>query len=383
MATVILDRVTKSFKDRRKEVRAVNELSLRIAERELLVLVGPSGCGKTTTLRIIAGLEELTSGSVCIGGRDVSRLAPQERDVAMVFQNYALYPHMSVYKNIAFGLRMRRVPKNEIQRRTGEAAALLGIAHLLERKPSNLSGGERQRVALARAIVRKPNVFLLDEPLSNLDARQRVHTRTELKALQRRVQTTMIYVTHDQEEAMTLGDRTVVLNAGVAQQCGEPLEIYNRPANRFVAWFMGAPAMNLLEGTIEGNGGVGLFACKLGRLNLPTQLWSELRPHDGRGVVLGFRAEHARVTQAGGAKPDDRLSTPSGGLAAVRDMTVRVVEPLGHTTLLHLSSPGGASVVVAHPPECAPSIGQRIGIAIEMARGHFFSADEAGLRING
>src|SRR3989304_3391716 len=253
MAGVTLEQVTRTFRTRKGEVRAVDDLSLSVGDGEFIVLVGPSGCGKTTTLRLIAGLEELTTGTIRIGDRVVNRVAPKDRDVAMVFQNYALYPHMTVYKNMAFGLKMRRVPRKDILRKVGEVAGKLGLTHLLERKPASLSGGECQRVAVGRAIGRKPQGFLFDEPLSNLDAGLRTQMRTELKDLHRELRTTVVYVTHDQEEAMTLGDRLVVLKEGVVQQCGTPLEVYNRPANRFVAGFIGTPPMNFFDGRLECN----------------------------------------------------------------------------------------------------------------------------------
>src|SRR3989304_1842028 len=265
MAGVTLEQVTRTFRTRKGEVRAVDDLSLSVGDGEFIVLVGPSGCGKTTTLRLIAGLEELTAGAIRIGDREVNNVPPKDRDVAMVFQNYALYPHMTVFKNMAFGLKMRRVPNAEIIRMVGETAAKLGLTHLLDRKPSALSGGERQRVAVGRAIARKPQVFLFDEPLSNLDAKLRIQMRTELKDLHRELRTTVVYVTHDQEEAMTLGDRMAVLREGVIQQCGPPLEVYNRPANRFVAGFVGTPLMNFFEGRLECNGDAVCFIARVGR----------------------------------------------------------------------------------------------------------------------
>src|SRR5881398_2846321 len=253
MATVTYDHVTKKF----GEVTAVDDLNIAVRDGEFLVLVGPSGCGKTTALRMLAGLEEQTSGNIMIGERVVNDVAPKDRDIAMVFQNYALYPHMSVYDNMAFGLKMRKFPKPEIQKRVQDAAEILGIQELLKRKPRQLSGGQRQRVAVGRAIVRHPQVFLFDEPLSNLDAKLRVQMRVELKKLHDRLGTTAIYVTHDQVEAMTLGDRVVVMKDGLVQQVGEPLELYNEPANLFVAGFLGSPAMNFAPVQIsETNGGL-------------------------------------------------------------------------------------------------------------------------------
>src|SRR5213595_3100949 len=251
MAQVVLKDLNKKY----DEVHAVKDVNLTIRDKEFMVLVGPSGCGKTTTLRMVAGLEEITAGEIAIGDRIVNDLPPKDRDIAMVFQNYALYPHMTVYDNMAFGLKMRKFPKPEIEKRVKDAAEILGIQDLLKRKPRQLSGGQRQRVAVGRAIVRHPQVFLFDEPLSNLDAKLRVQMRVELKRLHERLETTAIYVTHDQVEAMTLGDRVVVMKDGVVQQVGEPLELYDRPANRFVAGFIGSPAMNFAEVTIGSTGG--------------------------------------------------------------------------------------------------------------------------------
>src|ERR1700693_5694427 len=255
MAQVVLKELNKKY----DEVHAVKDVNLTIRDKEFMVLVGPSGCGKTTTLRMVAGLEEITSGEIAIGDRVVNDLPPKDRDIAMVFQNYALYPHMSVYDNMAFGLKMRKFPKPEIQKRVQDAAEILGIQELLKRKPRQLSGGQRQRVAGGRAIVRHPQVFLFDEPLSNLDAKLRVQMRVELKRLHERLETTAIYVTHDQVEAMTLGSRVVVMKDGWVQQVGEPLEIYGRPANKFVAGFIGSPAMNFAHVRVGGAHG-GVFA---------------------------------------------------------------------------------------------------------------------------
>ncbi|MGH7404228.1 MAG: ABC transporter ATP-binding protein, partial [Candidatus Rokuibacteriota bacterium] len=253
MAQVVLKDLNKKY----DEVHAVKDVNLTIRDKEFMVFVGPSGCGKTTTLRMVAGLEEITGGEISIGDRVVNDLPPKDRDIAMVFQNYALYPHMSVYDNMAFGLKMRKFPKTEIAKRVQDAAEILGIQELLKRKPRQLSGGQRQRVAVGRAIVRHPQVFLFDEPLSNLDAKLRVQMRVELKRLHERLETTAIYVTHDQVEAMTLGSRVVVMKDGWVQQVGEPLEIYSRPANKFVAGFIGSPAMNFLPVTIsEANGAI-------------------------------------------------------------------------------------------------------------------------------
>src|ERR1700757_4730333 len=273
------------------EVHAVIDVNLDIRDQEFVVLVGPSGCGKTTTLRMVAGLESITGGQISIDGKVVNELPPMDRDIAMVFQNYALYPHMSVYDNMAFGLKMRKFPKAEIQKRVKDAAEILGIHDLLKRKPRQLSGGQRQRVAVGRAIVRHPQVFLFDEPLSNLDAKLRVQMRVELKRLHDRLETTAIYVTHDQVEAMTLGDRVVVMRDGMVQQEGAPLELYEHPANRFVAGFIGSPAMNFIAVTITASGDA-LWAEAPGlRVRVPPPKAQALRRYSGQRVILGLRPE--------------------------------------------------------------------------------------------
>src|SRR5499426_825154 len=307
MAQVVLKDLNKKF----DEVDAVKDVNLTIRDKEFMVFVGPSGCGKTTTLRMVAGLEEITSGEISIGDRVVNDLPPKDRDIAMVFQNYALYPHMSVYDNMAFGLKMRKFPKAEI----------VGIQDLLKRKPRQLSGGQRQRVAVGRAIVRHPQVFLFDEPLSNLDAKLRVQMRVELKRLHDRLETTAIYVTHDQVEAMTLGDRVVVMKDGWIQQVGEPLELYTKPANRFVAGFIGSPAMNFVDVSIQGSDG-SLSAQGTGlKLGIPTTLASRITAYKGQRVTLGIRPEDLHL--AGGADQ----------APYVFDAVVDVVEPLGSEIL--------------------------------------------------
>src|SRR5690242_17445241 len=284
MAKVLLRDLNKSYDG---GVHAVKNVNLEIRDHEFVVLVGPSGCGKTTTLRMVAGLEDITSGEISIDGKVVNNLAPMDRDIAMVFQNYALYPHMSVYQNMAFGLRMRKFERPEIDRRVKQAADVLGIHALLERRPRQLSGGQRQRVALGRAIVRNPRVFLFDEPLSNLDAALRVQMRVELKRLHERLETTAVYVTHDQVEAMTLGDRVVVMKDGWVQQVGEPLEIYSRPANKFVAGFIGSPAMNFIPTTINETNGA-LYAETAGlRIKVPAERAAALKAYKGQTVTLG------------------------------------------------------------------------------------------------
>src|SRR5262250_1269015 len=363
MARVLLRNLNKMFDG----VHAVRDVNLEIRDKEFVVLVGPSGCGKTTTLRMVAGLESITSGDVLIGDTTVNNLPPMDRDIAMVFQNYALYPHMTVYDNMAFGLKMRKFERTEIGTRVQVAAEILGIQNLLKRKPRQLSGGQRQRVALGRAIVRHPQLFLFDEPLSNLDAKLRVQMRVELKRLHERLETTAIYVTHDQVEAMTLGDRVVVMKDGVVQQVGEPLELYGNPANRFVAGFIGSPAMNFAEVTIAESGG-GLWAETAGiRVRIPSARVGALRPHTGKRATLGVRPEALRI--ANGSDPADYVC----------EATVDVVEPLGSEILLNLTA--GANEFVARvDPAVTVKTHERVRLAFDPARLHFFDhATESAL----
>ncbi len=355
MAQVLMRDLNKKF----DEVHAVKDVNLHIRDKEFVVLVGPSGCGKSTTLRMVAGLEEITSGEIVIGDRVVNDLPPKDRDIAMVFQNYALYPHMTVYDNMAFGLRMRKFPKAEIQRRVQEAAEILGIQELLKRKPRQLSGGQRQRVAVGRAIVRHPQVFLFDEPLSNLDAKLRVQMRVELKRLHDRLETTAIYVTHDQVEAMTLGDRVVVMRDGRIQQVGEPLELYSRPANRFVAGFIGSPAMNFADVAVaESNG--SLWAENAGlRIRVAGEQALRLRRYLGQRVTLGVRPEDLRIATA-----EDPADT-------VFDSVVEVVEPLGAEMLLDVRA-GVNTMVVRVDPGVRVKVHEKVRLAVEPARLHFF-----------
>ena len=354
MARVELKQVTKVFDD----VIAVKSADIVIQDREFIVLVGPSGCGKSTLLRMIAGLEDISSGELLIDGQVVNQLPPKDRDIAMVFQNYALYPHMSVYENMAFGLKLRRMDKAEIDRRVREAADVLDIGHLLNRKPKALSGGQRQRVAVGRAIVRKPKVFLFDEPLSNLDAKLRVQMRTEIARLHNRLQTTMIYVTHDQVEAMTMGDRIVVLRDGQIQQIDTPLQLYRQPKNRFVAGFIGSPAMNFLLGKIE-NGDRLCFAASDLRLPLPEGAAERLTGSVGRTVYLGIRPEHIRC-----------LSPDSDGIPTQID----VVETMGNETFIYAKV--GEEVVTARiAPQDGLHAGSRCRLVFDLHQAHFFSAE--------
>ena len=317
MASVTLDNVTKRF----GEVVAVRNLRLEIEDQEFLVLVGPSGCGKSTTLRLIAGLEELSAGNIYIGDRVVNDVAPKDRDIAMVFQSYALYPHMSVYDNLAFGLRLRKTAKAEITRRVQEAAELLAIGELLDRKPKELSGGQRQRVALGRAIVREPKAFLMDEPLSNLDAKLRVQTRAELIRLHERLQTTVIYVTHDQTEAMTMGSRIAVLRDGVLQQCGSPQGVYDHPANMFVAGFIGSPSMNFFDAKVTGTADdLKIEAFEGQPLDVPPDRRQAYAPYIGQDVIFGVRPEDLWTPQFA----PDRTTKDQ-----LIKSTVDVFEPLG------------------------------------------------------
>ena len=357
MAQVVLKDLNKKY----DEVHAVKDVNLTIRDKEFMVLVGPSGCGKTTTLRMVAGLEEITAGEIAIGDRVVNDLPPKDRDIAMVFQNYALYPHMSVYDNMAFGLKMRKFPKAEIGKRVQDAAEILGIQDLLKRKPRQLSGGQRQRVAVGRAIVRHPQVFLFDEPLSNLDAKLRVQMRVELKKLHLRLGTTAVYVTHDQVEAMTLGDRVVVMKEGVVQQVGEPLALYNEPANKFVAGFIGSPSMNFATVTVtDGN---GRLLAKNGGLEIevPSPHAERLRPRIGEQLTLGVRPEDLHV--ASGRDPEG-LTFPC---------RVEVVEQLGSEILLDVRV-GEETMVAAVEPTTRTKVQELLRLAVNPDRLHFFDA---------
>jgi len=358
MAQVVLENLTKVFAG---NVAAVNDVSLTVADREFLVLVGPSGCGKTTTLRMIAGLEEATRGTICIGDRVVNDVAPKDRDIAMVFQNYALYPHMTAYRNMAFGLKLRGCGRREIDERVREAADILGLTDLLGRKPRALSGGQRQRVALGRAIVRKPQVFLFDEPLSNLDARRRVEMRAELKRLHRRLETTVVYVTHDQVEAMTLGERIAVMNEGVIQQVARPLDLYDGPANRFVAGFVGTPPMNFFDGAVRLRAAGPVFDAGSFSLPLAPAPGAAADQIEGRRVALGVRPEH--LTLAGA----DASVT---GLPVI-PATVSVVEQRGDAQLVHLAS-GAHTFVARAEAHARVEVGAGVAVTLDPAEIHVF-----------
>jgi multiple sugar transport system ATP-binding protein len=357
MAQVLLKNLNKKY----DEVHAVKDVNLHIRDKEFMVLVGPSGCGKSTTLRMVAGLEEITGGEIVIGERVVNDLPPKDRDIAMVFQNYALYPHMTVYDNMAFGLKMRKFPKAEIAKRVQDAAEILGIQELLRRKPRQLSGGQRQRVAVGRAIVRHPQVFLFDEPLSNLDAKLRVQMRVELKRLHDRLETTAIYVTHDQVEAMTLGDRVVVMKDGWIQQVGEPMELYGKPANRFVAGFIGSPAMNFADVTINETGGALVAEAPAFRIHIPPAQLASLKPYKGQRVTLGVRPEDLHVA-AGGDSPQHTI-----------DAVVDVVEPLGSEILLDVKA-GTSTLVARVEPTVRAKVHEHVRLAMNPERLHFFDS---------
>jgi multiple sugar transport system ATP-binding protein len=357
MAEVIVRKLNKKF----DLTHVVKDVDLQIHDKEFVVFVGPSGCGKTTTLRMIAGLEAITSGDILIDDTIVNDVPPMDRDIAMVFQNYALYPHMSVAGNMAFGLKMRKFEKSEIESRIKRAADILGIGDLLHRKPRQLSGGQRQRVALGRAIVRDPKVFLFDEPLSNLDAKLRVQMRVELKKLHERLGTTAIYVTHDQVEAMTLGDRVVVMKDGLVQQVGEPLELYNTPANRFVAGFIGSPAMNFADVTLAASDGKVWAEAPGLRIGLPEPVAHRVNGRNGGKATVGIRPEDIHI--AGPADPADLCF----------DVEVEVVEQLGSEILLD-TRVGNSTFVASVDPTLRTRVHDRLKLAMNPARLHLFDA---------
>jgi len=360
MASVTYDHVTKEF----GSVVAVNDLDFKIDDREFLVFVGPSGCGKTTALRLLAGLEEITKGRILIGDRVVNDVPPKDRDIAMVFQSYALYPHLSVYDNLAFGLKLRKTPKDEIKRRVNEAAEILGIGDLLDRKPRQLSGGQRQRVAVGRAIVREPKVFLFDEPLSNLDAKLRVAMRTEISKLHHRLQTTFIYVTHDQMEAMTMATRIAVVNKGMLQQLDTPQMLYDHPANMFVAGFIGSPAMNFFKANLRKDGKKLIVDSGEFAVTLPEGRVEKAQAYVGKPVVLGIRPEDIYNPKF----------TPPGIHAENVEAKVDVTELMGNEIFMYLAC--GSNIFVARvDPRTDFRIGDKVQVAFNMDKCHLFDPE--------
>ena len=367
MATVTFDHATRIYPGNDRP--SVDQLNLEIADGEFLVLVGPSGCGKSTSLRMLAGLEDVNSGRILIGDKDVTDVQPKDRDIAMVFQNYALYPHMSVHDNMGFALKIAGTPKAEIDKRVKEAAKILGLTEYLDRKPKALSGGQRQRVAMGRAIVRKPKVFLMDEPLSNLDAKLRVQTRTQIASLQRSLGVTTVYVTHDQTEALTMGDRIAVLKDGILQQVGTPREMYDKPANDFVAGFIGSPAMNLGRFAVEGD----VATLGAAKIQLSSATVDAIKPEDGGKVTIGFRPESLEVVSA-----EDEHSIP---------VRLSFVEELGSDAYIYGELVGAedseeklgsgedsSQIIVRVPPRTAPEPGETVYVRIKPGEEHIFSA---------
>jgi multiple sugar transport system ATP-binding protein len=360
MADVVFEEVSKRF----DKQYAVKDLNLTIPDGEFVVLVGPSGSGKSTTLRMLAGLDDITSGKLYIGGRLVNNVAPKDRDIAMVFQSYALYPHMSLYDNMAFGLTLKKVPKDEIRRRVNEAATILGIEDLLDRKPRALSGGQRQRVALGRAIVRDPQVFLLDEPLSNLDAKLRVQTRAEITKLHQRLGTTFVYVTHDQTEAMTMASRIAVLDWGELQQLGTPQELYDHPANVFVAGFIGSPSINFFEGTVNEESDGLVFESGSIRLPIPADKARALTAYKGKQILFGIRPENVH-------DPDFR---PSDIQAAPVQATVDVTELMGNEVFLHMLV-DGRPLLARVDPRTTARADHELQVVFDMGRMYAFDPE--------
>ena len=359
MARVVLKNVEKKY----GSVVAVKNANIVCEDKEFLILVGPSGCGKTTTLRMIAGLEEITSGEIFIDDLMVNDVPPKDRDIAMVFQNYALYPHMTVYENMAFGLKLRKYPAAEIKARVNEAAEILSIEKYLKRKPKELSGGERQRVAVGRAIVRKPKVFLFDEPLSNLDAKLRVQMRAELSKLHTRLQATMIYVTHDQVEAMTMGEKIVVMKATEVQQIASPKEMYNKPINKFVAGFIGSPSMNFIEGTLESKKGGMYFNEENFEVRVPDTMMEKLKGKMGAEVTMGIRPEDIY----------DKVYAPNASADNTIVATVEVVEQLGSESNVYLTT-GKTPFIAKMDSEAEVEVNQEVELVLDMNKAHFFDS---------
>jgi len=360
MANIRIKNLCKNYKGGSP---AVSNVNLEIADKEFLVLVGPSGCGKSTTLRMIAGLEEISSGEIWINDRLVNDVPAKDRNIAMVFQNYALYPHMSVFENMAFGLKLRNYPKAEVLKRVHEAAEILGIKQYLERRPRELSGGERQRVALGRAIVRKPLVFLFDEPLSNLDAKMRVQMRTEIHKLRMRLQTTFIYVTHDQTEAMTMGDRIVVMNKGLIQQCADPMTVYDQPVNKFVASFIGSPPINFMTGKILKKDRKYFFDEGKIQVKLLDSMNPKIAPYSGQEVIMGIRSEDIY----------DKLFASEASPENTVRATCEVVEPLGSEVYLYLSS-GKHNFIARVGAHDRPDVNRDMDLVFDMSKVHFFDS---------
>jgi len=373
MAGVRLNHVVKKYPG--NDEATVKDFHLEIKDKEFLVLVGASGCGKSTTLRMIAGLEEITEGELYIGDRLVNDVAPKDRDIAMVFQSYALYPHMDVYQNMAFGLKLRKFKKSDIDKRVREAAKILDIEHLLDRKPKALSGGQRQRVALGRAIVREPQVFLMDEPLSNLDAKLRVQMRSEISKLHKRLETTIIYVTHDQTEAMTMGDRIVVMDKGIIQQAATPEEIYNFPVNMFVAGFIGSPSMNFINGTFHEQAGSLYFKAPGLNVQVPEGKAKALRDkgYVGKEVVLGARPEDFHEV------PIFLESSPN----SIVNAHIEVAENLGHEMYLHMNGIGPNTVIARVDGRAGFKEGTNVKLALDMNKVHFFDLETTVSILNG
>jgi multiple sugar transport system ATP-binding protein len=361
MAKVTLNNVNKVYDN---GVKAVIDMNIEIKDKEFAILVGPSGCGKTTALRMIAGLETITSGDIYIGDRLINNVLPKNRDIAMVFQNYALYPHMTVYNNMAFALKLRKTKKEIIDKEVKEAAALLEIDHLLNRKPKELSGGQRQRVALGRAIVRKPQVFLFDEPLSNLDAKLRVQMRAEIIKLHKKLETTMIYVTHDQVEAMSMADKIVVIKEGLVQQCDEALEVYNNPTNLFVAGFIGSPAINQFTGKLEKDNDNLSFSFDNFKVALFKEHAAKLKDYAGKKIIFGIRPEDVYD------KDFNSMAEFPQDLEAVCD----IVEPMGNEHLVFLSTENH-KITARFNPKKMPKMGSTIKITFDMSKGHFFDPE--------
>ncbi len=367
MANVELKSLTKVYEG---NVTAVKDANVQIADKEFVVLVGPSGCGKTTTLRMIAGLEDISGGDLVIDGKRVNDVPPKDRDIAMVFQNYALYPHMTVYDNMAFGLKIRKFDKAEIKKRVDEAAKILDIGMLLERKPKALSGGQRQRVAVGRAIVRQPKVFLFDEPLSNLDAKLRVQMRAEISALHNRLQATMVYVTHDQVEAMTMGDKIVVMKDGLIQQIGDPLTLYNKPINRFVAGFIGSPPMNFLTVEISQDGDAIVADEGNFKIALEGKTKEVAKGYVGKKLTFGIR-------------PEDLVYEPDAKEGSHIPVTVEVVEPLG-AEIHHYVNTGSHQIIARTPPTVNLNVGEKAKFVPSMERAILFDLDtEKALNVEG